>query len=101
LGLALHDGSGVAVDPAAGFYPRGGARLGADPKRPDIVMAPNGGTNLLYLPGANAKELAPRVVEALTKQDYTASIFVNDALGPIAGTLPMSRINLVGAARTP
>jgi len=101
LGLKLFDGAGVEVDPAQGFYPKGGARLGADPNHPDIVLAPNGGTSLIYLPGANAKALAPRVVEALTRQDYTASIFVADALGPIAGTLPTSKINLVGSSRTP
>ena len=101
LSLRLHDGAGLPVDPAQGFYPKGGARLGADPRRPDIVIAPNGGTSLLYLPGPEAAALASRVVEALTQQDYTASIFVRDDLGPIAGTLPMSRINLVGSARTP
>ncbi|HEX7946397.1 MAG TPA: alkaline phosphatase family protein [Phenylobacterium sp.] len=97
----LYDAAGLEVEPAQGFYPKGGARIGADPQHPDIVVAPNGGTSLIYLPGPDAKALAPRVVEALTKQDYTASIFVADALGPIAGTLPTSRINLVGSSRTP
>ena len=101
LGLPLHDGAGLPVDSAAGFYPRGGARLGPDPKHPAIVVAPNGGTSLIYLPGPDAKALAPKVVEALTRQDYTASIFVADALGAIPGTLPTSRINLAGSARTP
>jgi hypothetical protein len=41
------------------------------------------------------------VVEFLTGQDYTGGLFVNDALGPVPGTLPMSRIGLVGSARTP
>jgi hypothetical protein len=64
-------------------------------------VAPNGGASLLYLPRADAKALAPRVVEALTKQDYVSAIFVADSLGSIPGTLPTSRINLVGASRTP
>ena len=101
LRLPLHDGAGTPVDPTRGAYPRGGARLGADPAHPDIVIAPNGGASLLYLPGPNARTLAPRVVEALAAQDYTAAIFLADALGPIPGTLPTSRINLVGASRTP
>ena len=101
LSLPLYDAAGTAVDPAAGGYPRGGARIGRDPLRPDIVIATNGGTDLIYLPGAGARTMAPRVVEALTRQDYTGSLFVNDALGAIPGALPLSRINLMGSARTP
>jgi arylsulfatase A-like enzyme len=101
LGLRLTDGAGLDVDPAKGVYPRSGALLGADPAHPDIVFAPNGGSALLYLPGPSAKALAPRVVEFLTGQDYTGGVFVNDALGSIPGALPMSRIGLIGGARTP
>ena len=35
------------------------------------------------------------------EQDYTSGIFVDDALGKIAGTLPLSAIALKGAAVTP
>jgi hypothetical protein len=41
------------------------------------------------------------VVGFLTRQDYVAAIFVNDALGGIPGALPMSKIGLIGSARTP
>ena len=101
LNLRLTDHTGVDVDPSKGFYPKNGALLGADPSHPQIVIAPNGGTTLIYLPGADAKILAPRVVEFLTGQDYTGAIFVNDALGELPGALPMSRIGLIGSARTP
>lgn len=101
LGLPLNDAAGLPVDVEAGFHPKAGALLGADPKHPQVVIAPNGGTLLLYLPGPDARALAPRVVEALTRQDYTGAIFVRDALGPIPGTLPTSAIGLMGAARTP
>lgn len=101
LGLPLHDPKGKAIDPAAGGYPKHGALLGDDPAHPDIVLAPNGGTELIWLPGPDAKTLAPRVVEFLTRQDYTAAIFVNDGLGPIPGALPTSAVNLVGSSRTP
>ena len=100
LGLHLLDAAGVDVDPAKGFYPKTGALLG-DPTHPSVVMAPNGGSMLLYLPGSDAKSLATRVVEFLTGQDYTGGIFVNDALGAIPGALPMSKVGLIGAARTP
>jgi arylsulfatase A-like enzyme len=101
LKLPLREGAGLDVDPAKGFYPKGGGFLGPDPVHPQIVIAPNGGSDLIYLPGPDAKALGPRIVEFLTRQDYTGAIFVNDALGAIPGTLPMSKVGLIGAARTP
>jgi arylsulfatase A-like enzyme len=101
LKLKLNDAMGSEVAPDKGFYPKHGSLLGADPAHPQVVIAPNGGTDLLYLPGPDAKALAPRVVEFLTRQPYIAAIFVNDALGAIPGALPMSRVGLIGAARTP
>jgi arylsulfatase A-like enzyme len=101
LKLKLNDASGFEVRPDQGFYPKHGSLLGPDPVHPQVVIAPNGGTDLLYLPGPDAKTLAPRVVEFLTGQAYVGAVFVNDALGPIPGALPMSRIGLIGAARTP
>src|SRR6185503_6328910 len=40
-------------------------------------------------------------VAALLAQDYVSGVFVDDALGSIAGTLPLSAIRLVGRAATP
>jgi hypothetical protein len=101
LNLRLMDHTGFDVEPAKGFYPKTGALLGGDVEHPKIVVAPNGGTTLIYLPGPDAAELAPKVVEFLSRQDYTGAIFVNDVLGEIPGALPMSRIGLMGAAKTP
>jgi hypothetical protein len=102
LGLPLHDGAGLDVVLGDGFHPRhGGATLGADPSHPEVVIGSNGGADQIWLPGAGAKALAPRVVAALIAQDYTGAVFVDDALGPIPGALPFSAIGLVGAARTP
>jgi arylsulfatase A-like enzyme len=101
LKLKLHDATGAEVHPEQGFYPKHGSLLGPDPTHPRIAIAPNGGTNLIYLPGPDAKALAPRVVEFLTSQEYVGAIFVNDALGPIPGALPMSKVGLIGSARTP
>nr|WP_198526672.1 alkaline phosphatase family protein [Sphingomonas melonis] len=97
-----------AFDPEAGNAPvttgahpsRGNALLGADPSHPDIVVAANGGSDLLYLPGRDPT-LARRIVTALLDQDYISGIFVDDRLGSIAGTLPLSSINLKGAALPP
>jgi arylsulfatase A-like enzyme len=101
LKLKLHDAGGAEVHPEQGFYPKHGSLLGPDPTHPQIVTAPNGGTSLIYLPGPDAKALAPRVVEFLTGQDYVGAIFVNDALGLVPGALPMSKVGLIGSARTP
>jgi arylsulfatase A-like enzyme len=79
----------------------GSAVLGADPANPDIVVVANGGSDHIYLPGANARDLAPKIVDALSKEDYISGIFVDDALGGVPGALPMSAINLRGSALTP
>jgi hypothetical protein len=39
-------------------------------------------------------------VEFLSSQDYVSGLFVSDDLGPIAGTLPLSQIDLKGSAVT-
>jgi arylsulfatase A-like enzyme len=101
LNLPLRDGAGLDVDPAKGFYPKRGALLGQDAAHPEVAIGPNGGTNLIWLPGAAPKAMARKIVAFLTAQDYVASIFVRDDLGPIPGTLPTSKINLLGASRTP
>lgn len=101
LKLPLHDGNGLPVDLKGGFRPKNGALIGADPAHPEVVVAPNGGTNLIWLPGANAKALARRIAAFLATQDYTGALFVRDALGPVPGALPTSAVNLVGASRTP
>jgi len=103
LGLRLSDpGRQFApVDVSNGRFGGGSGILGPDPQHPDAVVAGNGGADLVYLPKENAKELAGRIVEFLSGQDYVSGIFVNDRLGRIAGTLPMSELNLIGAARTP
>jgi arylsulfatase A-like enzyme len=103
LGLPVHEpfAKGPEVDFRAGKYPRrANALLGLDPAKPDIAIAANG-ASLIYLPQANARELAPRIVTALMAQDYVSGIFVHDDLGAIAGTLPLSTIGLKGGALTP
>jgi arylsulfatase A-like enzyme len=78
-----------------------GANLGDDAAHPDAIVVPNGGAQLIYLPGANAKAMAGEIVNFLATQDYVSGIFVNDRLGKIAGALAMSDLNLIGSARTP
>jgi arylsulfatase A-like enzyme len=104
LGLPLFDpdAKNGLVDYKAGKHPtRANGLLGQDPSVPDLVVAANGGSDLVYLPTPNAKELAPKVVKALLAQDYVSGLFVDDSLGNIPGTLPLSVINLKGSALTP
>ncbi|MBR1234450.1 alkaline phosphatase family protein [Bradyrhizobium sp. AUGA SZCCT0182] len=104
VGLPLHEPSaqGAGIDYKAGKYPRrASASIGNDPAKPDIVVGANGGNDLIYLPQDNAKTMVRQVVKALLAQDYTSGVFVRNDLGPIPGTLPLSRVGLKGGARTP
>jgi arylsulfatase A-like enzyme len=102
LGLPLFDATGLPVALNDGFHPRhGGSALGPDPAHPQVLIGANGGADLIWLPKADAKALAPRVVAALIAQDYTGGVFVDDSLGSIPGTLPFSAVGLQGASRAP
>jgi arylsulfatase A-like enzyme len=101
LGLPLFESFGERKRVGDNAFPGGGSGLiGNDPAKPDVVVAANGGSDLIYLPTGDRK-LAARVVEALTAQDYTSGIFVRDDLGNIPGALPMSALNLKGKALLP
>jgi len=77
------------------------AAIGKDPQRPDVLVVPNGGSDLIYLFGSDTKTRAAQAVDDLTKLDYISGVFVNDDLGDIPGSLPMSAINWRGTAVTP
>jgi arylsulfatase A-like enzyme len=101
LGLPLFESFGERKRVGDNAFPGGGSGLiGNDPAKPDVVVAANGGSDLIYLPSGDRK-LAARVVEALTAQDYTSGIFVRDDLGNIPGALPMSSLGLTGKALLP
>jgi predicted AlkP superfamily pyrophosphatase or phosphodiesterase len=81
----------------------GGAVLG-EKTDARIIVAANGGSDLIYLPGtANGpktqadREFAKHVAEILLKQDYVDGVFVDDAFGDIPGALRLSNIGLKGA----
>ena len=101
LGKTLFDPDKKGVELTAGQIPsRGNGLIGGDAMHPEVVVASNGGSDLIYIPSGD-KELARQVVAALSTQDYTSGLFVDDALGPIDGTLPLSAIALKGTAVTP
>jgi type I phosphodiesterase/nucleotide pyrophosphatase len=101
LGMPLRDPDANNALVPRNSHPRlSNGVIGSDPNKPDVVVAANGGSDLVYLP-QNDKKLAARVVSALLAQDYVSGLFVDDSLGRIPGTLPLTAINLKGSALTP
>jgi len=101
LNLPLFDPNDKNVRIADNAHPKAGnGVLGQDPAKPDLVVATNGGSDLIYLPNKD-KKLAERTVKTLLEQDYVSGLFVDDNLGRFPGTLPMSQLGLKGKATTP
>ena len=101
LGLPLNDPDDKNAAVGVGKYPkRGNGLIGNDPEKPEVVVASNGGSDLVYVPNKDAA-LTGKVIEALLSQDYVSGLFVDSAIGSFAGTLPLSAINMQGMARTP
>lgn len=103
------DGKKVAyapVDATKGERPTsgngliGGSGLIKDTPDAKVVVAANGGSDLIYVPNKNL-ETVQQVVDFLLKQDYVDGLFVNDDFGSIPGTLPLSAINLKGSTKLP
>jgi hypothetical protein len=78
----------------------GNAFVGGDRKNPRIVVAVNGGSDLIYIPDGD-KSVARQVVDALLTQDYVSGLFVDSKLGKFPGTLSLDDIALEGSAITP
>jgi len=101
LNLPLFDPDNKNAPVASGaLTKRGNAVLGADPAHPDVVIAANGGSDLVYVP-SHDHALLDRIVTAVAAEDYTSALFADDAFGDVAGALPLSAIGLKGSARTP
>jgi hypothetical protein len=100
LELPLFDPDDQNAPLGRGRFPRrANGLIGRDPNRPDVVVAANGGSDLVYVPSGD-KALAARIVDILGKQDYVSGIFVDDRIGDLPGSLPLSAIYLDGSART-
>ncbi len=101
LDLPLFDPNDGNAKVADGAHSKAGnGLLGQDPSKPDLVVATNGGSDLIYLPKLD-KKLAARTIKALLDQDYVSGLFVDDRLGHFPGALPISQIGLTGKAVTP
>jgi arylsulfatase A-like enzyme len=102
VGLPLWDPDNASARIADGTHPKfGNGLIGEDPNRPQIVVAANGGSDLVYFTEPVDRELVRKVVEGLMAQDYVSGLFVDDALGSYPGTMTTKDINLKGTAITP
>ena len=74
---------------------------GSDAK---LIVAGNGGSDLLYVPSGD-RELVHSVVEILSQLDYVSGIFVEDRFcstpAQCGGALRLSDIGLVGSSKVP
>jgi len=101
LDLPLYDPDDKNKITEAGKHTsRGNGLIGSDPEKPAVVVAANGGSNLIYVPDKDVVRTG-KVIEALLAQDYVSGLFVDSDIGSFAGTLPLSAINMQGKARTP
>jgi arylsulfatase A-like enzyme len=65
-----------------------------------VVVAANGGSDLLYVP-SNDPALVKQIVAFLSQKDYISGIFTDDKFGDIPGALKISTIGLLGTAELP
>ncbi len=90
----------VRQHPVAGNGLLGGTGRIANQTDAKVVVAANGGSDLIYLP-SHDPDMVKRIVAFLTRQDYVDGIFVNDAYKNVPGALPSSAVRLIGASLTP
>jgi arylsulfatase A-like enzyme len=94
------------IDPQRGGRSSGDAFIGPSAEAPMAAVAANGGASFVYVLGSNPKRTAKRIFDAIVEKPYVGALFVNDALlkghkKDFAGALPMSAVNLIGAAKVP
>jgi predicted AlkP superfamily pyrophosphatase or phosphodiesterase len=78
----------------------GNGLIGGDRNKPKVVVAANGGSDLIYIPDGD-RAMAKRIVDILLAQDYVSGIFVDSKLGKFPGALSLDDIALEGSAITP
>jgi type I phosphodiesterase/nucleotide pyrophosphatase len=78
----------------------GNGLIGGDRSKPKVVVAANGGSDLIYIPDGD-KTIAKLIIDTLLSQDYVSGLFVDSKLGKFPGTLSLDDIALEGSAITP
>lgn len=100
------DQSDAEVAWASQHPARGNGIIAVDVAAPEVVIAANGGSDLIYLPAHVSPERrrmrAAAIVDELMREDYTSGVFVDESqTGRIPGTLSTRLIGLEGNAVTP
>src|SRR4029077_8434076 len=90
----------VRQHPVAGNGSIGGTGRFANQTDAKVVVAANGGSDLIYLP-AHDPDMLEKIVAFLAQQDYAGGLFVDDDYGPMPGALPLSTIRLTGSSKLP
>jgi hypothetical protein len=78
----------------------GGGGRALDHTDAQLVVAANGGSDLIYLPHGDAQQ-ARRVLSLLSRLDYVGALFADDRFGALPGALPLSSIALQGSSKLP
>lgn len=86
--------------PVSGDGIIGGSGTVDDPSEAKVIVAANGGSDLIYLPDHDAQTLR-QIVDFLTGQDYVSGLFVNSRYQDMPGALTLKDVNLEGATRVP
>ena len=90
----------VLQHPASGDGLLGGSGL-VNNVDAQIVVAANGGSDLIYVPSHDAQTVRA-IVAFLARQSYVSGLFVDDTYSDdIPGALPLSSIGLMGSSTTP
>ncbi len=101
LGMPLTDPDDGYKTIADGQHTKfGNGLIGGDRNAPKVVVAANGGSDLIYIPDGD-KAVAKKIVDALLTEDYVSGLFVDSKLGKFPGTLSLDDVSLEGSAITP
>jgi arylsulfatase A-like enzyme len=108
LGWPLFDPDGKPgaprVEPGAGTLTGngliGGTSTGGGPTDAKVIVAANGGSDLVYVRD-HSRKMITDLAAFLLAQDYTDAVFADAPRGAIPGALPLADANLDGSSRTP
>jgi hypothetical protein len=89
-----------AQRPISGSGLIGGTGVISTPSDAKLIVAANGGSDLLYLKDRDP-ELAKDLVDFLSSLDYVSGIFTDPALGQFKGALTLSDLNMKGSTGLP
>ncbi len=90
----------VSQRPASGDGLIGGTGKVQNQVDAEVIVAANGGSDLIYVPSKDRKTVA-RIVRFLSRQDYTGGLFVDESIGEFPGALPLNSIGLSGSSPLP